>query len=251
MLSYDVIFKPRLLHSILLRSDWETIGVAEIRPSKKKLKGVSTKQFWGLKGMLCLGGTILLHKAASALPSPSYIRSRSTIKRVARKFGIPYFLESNVNRKSFLEKLERLKPDVIVSFQHQIFRQTLLDLPKIACINCHPADLPKYRGVKPIFWANLNNEKEIGVTVHTMSAKIDSGRIVVQKKFCIPAKSTLVDQYYMAYDLSSDAIVEALKTLANRPDTSEFKKLDDQKTYFKNPSMEDLMTFKANAKSII
>ena len=41
--------------------------------------------------------------------------------------------------------------------------------------NIHPGDLPKYRGRHPITAAFLNNEKKIGVCVHSINRNIDMG----------------------------------------------------------------------------
>ncbi|MCK4534738.1 MAG: hypothetical protein KAT81_04345, partial [Syntrophobacterales bacterium] len=57
------------------------------------------------------------------------------------------------------------------SMQRQIFGTNILAVPKIACINCHPAKLPKYRGFWPILLAMINGDEPIGVTVHTMTKK--------------------------------------------------------------------------------
>lgn len=55
-----------------------------------------------------------------------------------------------------------------------------LSFPKIGCINIHTSLLPKYRGRHPIVWAMINQEKEIGVTIHWMDEGIDTGDIIRQ-----------------------------------------------------------------------
>lgn len=52
--------------------------------------------------------------------------------------------------------------------------------PRIGCINIHSSLLPKYRGRHPIVWAMIQQEKEIGVTIHWMSEGIDEGDIIRQ-----------------------------------------------------------------------
>ncbi len=46
--------------------------------------------------------------------------------------------------------------------------------------NVHLSSLPYYKSRHPIFWAMLNNEKEIGVSLHKVAAIIDQGEIVSQ-----------------------------------------------------------------------
>lgn len=53
-------------------------------------------------------------------------------------------------------------------------------------INIHPGKLPSFRGVQPVFWTLLKNEKEIGVSVHLIDAGIDTGPIC--EMFVLPIK---------------------------------------------------------------
>jgi methionyl-tRNA formyltransferase len=47
-------------------------------------------------------------------------------------------------------------------------------------INVHYALLPRYRGLHSVVWALLNDEPEIGLSVHRVDAGIDSGDIIHQ-----------------------------------------------------------------------
>ena len=49
-------------------------------------------------------------------------------------------------------------------------------------LNIHPSLLPKYKGLKTHERAIKNNEKYSGCTVHFVNSKLDSGRIILQKK---------------------------------------------------------------------
>ena len=53
------------------------------------------------------------------------------------------------------------------------------------CVNTHYALLPKYRGIHPIQCALLNDEKEIGYTVHRVDEGMDSGPIFFQHRIHI------------------------------------------------------------------
>ena len=55
-------------------------------------------------------------------------------------------------------------------------------------INIHPSLLPKYKGLNTHFRAIKNNDKFAGCTVHHVSEKLDSGKIILQKKIRIVAK---------------------------------------------------------------
>tara|TARA_B100001996_G_C18617195_1_gene576225 strand:- start:391 stop:972 length:582 start_codon:yes stop_codon:yes gene_type:complete len=55
-------------------------------------------------------------------------------------------------------------------------------------LNIHPSLLPKYKGLNTHFKALKNKDKYSGSTVHLVNAKLDSGKIILQKKVKI-AKS--------------------------------------------------------------
>ena len=57
-------------------------------------------------------------------------------------------------------------------------------------INIHPSYLPKYKGLNTSVRALYNNEKFSGCTVHYVSSKLDSGKIIMQKKIKIVKKET-------------------------------------------------------------
>jgi len=55
-------------------------------------------------------------------------------------------------------------------------------------INIHPSLLPKYKGLNTHKRAINNKDKFAGCTVHYVTAKLDSGKIIMQKKIKISAK---------------------------------------------------------------
>tara|TARA_B100000989_G_scaffold41886_1_gene26665 strand:- start:416 stop:997 length:582 start_codon:yes stop_codon:yes gene_type:complete len=57
-------------------------------------------------------------------------------------------------------------------------------------LNIHPSLLPKYKGLNTHERALNNNEKYSGCTVHFVNSKIDSGKIILQKKIKISKNET-------------------------------------------------------------
>ena len=62
-------------------------------------------------------------------------------------------------------------------------------------INIHPSLLPKYKGLNTHIRAIRNKEKFAGCTVHYVTSKLDSGKIILQKKVEISKKD---DHYSLA-----------------------------------------------------
>ena len=57
-------------------------------------------------------------------------------------------------------------------------------------LNIHPSLLPKYKGLNTHQRAILNKEKYSGCTVHFVNSKLDSGKIILQKKVRISNSDT-------------------------------------------------------------
>ena len=55
-------------------------------------------------------------------------------------------------------------------------------------LNIHPSLLPKYKGLNTHYRAIKNKEKYSGCTVHLVNTKLDSGKIILQKKIKIYKK---------------------------------------------------------------
>ena len=55
-------------------------------------------------------------------------------------------------------------------------------------INIHPSLLPKYKGLNTHNKAIKNKDKLTGCTVHYVTAKLDSGKIILQRKVKISAR---------------------------------------------------------------
>ncbi len=62
---------------------------------------------------------------------------------------------------------------------------------KLKILNIHPSLLPKYKGLNTHYKVLKNNEKFSGCTVHFVNKKLDSGKIIMQKKVKINKNETV------------------------------------------------------------
>ncbi|MBO1333035.1 methionyl-tRNA formyltransferase [Streptomyces sp. VRA16 Mangrove soil] len=77
--------------------------------------------------------------------------------------------------------LRAYAPDVAVSYGYpRRLPAAAVAAPRLGTVNCHPSDLPSYRGPNPVGWAVRNGEREIGVTWHRMDADLDTGRVLAR-----------------------------------------------------------------------
>lgn len=109
----------------------------------------------------------------------------------ARGKKIPVFQPTSIKNEESVHTIKNLKPDFIVTAAYgQLLPSEILKAPKIDAVNVHASLLPLYRGAAPVQWALLRGEKETGVTLIRMSAKMDAGPIYSQKKIPIEATDT-------------------------------------------------------------
>lgn len=107
----------------------------------------------------------------------------SPIKEQALQLGLPILQPEKCRSESFLDELRAFDPDLVVVVAYgQILPKTLLEIPRLGCLNVHASLLPKYRGAAPIQWAILNDEAETGVTIMQMDPGLDTGPILAQEK---------------------------------------------------------------------
>lgn len=86
--------------------------------------------------------------------------------------------------------------DIVISVQyHEILKKVHLEKASFLNVNLHMGPLPEYRGCNQFSFAILNNDSEFGTTVHVMDDGIDSGDIIVERRFPIPP-DCFVDQLY-------------------------------------------------------
>ena len=129
------------------------------------------------------------------------------LESFAQDNDIDFLKHHNINSIEFIKRIKDYDCDLFVSMSfNQIFRENVLNIPKIGTINVHAGKLPFYRGRNVLNWVLINDEKEFGITSHFVDKGIDTGDIIIQRIFPI----TDEDDYY---SLLKVAYVECAKIL--------------------------------------
>lgn len=136
----------------------------------------------------------------------------------ARRLGLPFVQVETVKDEAFLERLRALAPDlgVVVAFG-QIFRTSLLELPRLGCINLHASLLPKYRGAAPIQAAVAAGEKETGVSVQRMTRGLDAGPVLAAASLAIGPDETAEQLFPRLAALGAEVLTAVVGRLARGP----------------------------------
>ena len=115
------------------------------------------------------------------------------------KFAKIYNIEKKIftfkkksDEKKLLKILKNKKINLIcLAGFMKILSKNFIENFKGKILNIHPSLLPKYKGLDTHKRVLANNEKYTGCTVHFVSQRLDSGKIIIQKKVKIKKKDTL------------------------------------------------------------
>lgn len=115
----------------------------------------------------------------------------SPVKQAALNHKLTVLQPGKVKDPAFLQEIEKLAPDVIVVVAYgQLLPKTILDLPRLGCINVHASLLPCYRGAAPINWAIINGDTVTGVTTMYMDVGMDTGDMILKQTIEIGPNDT-------------------------------------------------------------
>lgn len=119
--------------------------------------------------------------------------SLSPVEILAEAVGVPVLRPPDLRSADVTIGLTNLRVDLFVVIAYgRLLPQAVLDIPRRGSINVHGSLLPSYRGAAPINWAILNGERETGVSVIQMSARMDAGDILGQARVAIDPDETAI-----------------------------------------------------------
>ena len=108
-------------------------------------------------------------------------RNQEELEEAIGKLNIPVHRVENYHAEPAIKLLEKADADLGILYGTNIIREAVFSIPKYGSINIHQGLAPIYRGGPTVFWELYNGEKEIGITVHYVAAKVDTGDIILQK----------------------------------------------------------------------
>ena len=139
----------------------------------------------------------------------------SPVKQLALSAGLPVLQPAKAREESFLAELKTRQPDLIaVAAFGQILPKSLLEIPRLGCLNVHTSLLPKYRGASPIQSAILNGETETGVTIMQMDVGLDTGAILTQRPTPIHPEDNAATLHDRLALLGAELLVETIPAYA-------------------------------------
>jgi methionyl-tRNA formyltransferase len=162
----------------------------------------------------------------------------ATVVQTAWPRSIPVYEISNLSSPEITALVDKLQPTVacVACFPRRI-PAGLLELAPLGFLNVHPSLLPAYRGPVPLFWTFRNGEKDTGVTVHFMDAKLDTGDIARQAPVRLPDGISGPDADRLCGGTGGQLLAETLADLVN--DTLVRRPQPEGGSYYGYPTSSD------------
>lgn len=158
--------------------------------------------------------------------------TESAIKKYAVEKGLHILQPEKLKHPLFIEELRSLKADLQIVVAFRMLPEIVWNMPPMGTVNLHGSLLPQYRGAAPIHWAVMNGETETGVTTFKLKHEIDTGDILLQRKFPIGEDETTGEVHDRMKLIGAQLLVETVKGLA----AGNLQKID-QSAVGSNPSV--------------
>jgi len=143
------------------------------------------------------------------------------VKVCAKANNLLVIQPEDLKDKQSQNQLALLNPDVmVVAAYGQILPKSILEIPKLGCLNIHASLLPRWRGAAPIERAILEDDRETGISIMKMNEGLDTGDILLDKKCTISNHETAQTLHDTLSNIGANAILETLNmlpTLKARP----------------------------------
>jgi len=107
--------------------------------------------------------------------------SQNNLEESARHFNIPIYKVENYHAAAAIDLIKNAGADLGILYGTNIVKESVFAIPRFGSINIHQGLAPIYRGGPPVFWELFNDEKEVGITVHYVAPKVDTGDIILQE----------------------------------------------------------------------
>ena len=141
------------------------------------------------------------------------ILKHTEVGSYAKKNNIELIELGSFDDDDIYKKIVSLDIDIFVVVAFRILPEKYISIPRFGSINLHASLLPQYRGAAPIQWALMNGDKVTGVSVFQIEKKVDTGKIIYQKKVDINESDNFESLSNKLSNLGAGVILKALNSI--------------------------------------
>jgi methionyl-tRNA formyltransferase len=140
----------------------------------------------------------------------------SPVKVLAQAHDIPVFQPKSLKPEENQHLVADLQADIMVVVAYGlILPKSVLDMPRLGCINVHGSLLPRWRGAAPIQRSLWAGDTETGVTIMQMDVGLDTGDMLHKLACPITHEDTSASLYDKLAQLGPQGMLVTLDLLAN------------------------------------
>lgn len=139
----------------------------------------------------------------------------SPVHTFAAAHGIEVRTPVSLKSAQEQERFAALGADVAVVVAYGLLLpKSILEAPRLGCINLHASLLPRWRGAAPIHRAIMAGDTETGVMSMQMEAGLDTGPVLLTTRTPIGATETTGELHDRLTKMGAQLMVETLARLA-------------------------------------
>lgn len=162
------------------------------------------------------------------------------VKVVAEQHDIPVYQPTSLKQE--VAQLSALNADVMVVVAYgMLLPQSVLDVPRLGCLNIHASLLPRWRGAAPIQRAIEAGDTKTGVSIMQMERGLDTGPVFQMLETPITLDETSASLHDKLAPLGADGILTTLKQLDLNPSLQPTPQDHDASTYAKKIDKQESM----------
>lgn len=181
------------------------------------------------------------HQVVGVLTQPDRPAGRgnnftaSPVKILAQQHEIPVYqpvsLRSEENQHIVMDLVTDKQADIMVVVAYGlILPATVLNMPRLGCINVHGSLLPRWRGAAPIQRALWAGDQESGISIMQMDVGLDTGDVLHKSVYAIQPDDTSVTLYNELSVIGSEALLLTLQQFVDNKVRAEIQN-EQQATY--------------------
>ena len=139
----------------------------------------------------------------------------TAVARFAEEHKLPCFWPEKLRgNDEAVNKIAAYKPDIIIVIAYGLLLpQSVLDVPRLGCVNGHASLLPRWRGAAPIHRAIEAGDSMTGVTIMQMEKGLDTGPMLMHEKIAITPDMTTGNLTEKLAELTAELMVKAVRDL--------------------------------------
>lgn len=126
--------------------------------------------------------------------------------------GFNIFQFENVNSESSEELIRKINPDLGIVFGTRKIQSHIISLFPDGLINVHRGIAQLYRGLDSDLWAIYHGDyNNIGVTIHMIENRLDTGNIIYQETMPIKKKMKTFQIRYYTSIIATNLILKSIE----------------------------------------